>query len=75
MQHLGLVEIIMANRKSEITQSEIARAVRAAKQAGAKAVIIELPNAKFTVIIDGVDIIPKPSNDIEQEDKRPDYRL
>ncbi len=65
----------MANRRSEVTQSEIARTLRAAKKAGAKAVIIELPNAKFTIIIDGVDIVAASSNLEPPEDVRPDYRL
>ena len=45
----------MANRAAKVTQADVARTIRAAKQAGAASVEIRLPGGTFIVRLDGTE--------------------
>ena len=43
----------MSNRAAKVTQAEVARTIRAARQAGAHSVEIRLPGGTFIVRLEG----------------------
>jgi hypothetical protein len=55
----------MSRRAATLTQADIGRAIRAAKQAGASAVEVT-PDGRIVVIISGPPIAPKATAPVEE---------
>ena len=52
----------MPRRSATITQADVARAIRAARQAGANAIEVR-PDGTIVVLLRAPSIVPEPEND------------
>lgn len=62
------------NRPALVTQAQVARVLRAAKAAGARAVEVQ-PSGAILIRLDGEEVKVPPQSTAQQVDKPKDFRL